>query len=87
MYPSLASAGAPILIVIPSDAGAHRGRTYHLYSTTTQPHVVQIEAGGALFNGATTTATLGGAIGDGLSFVVLAHQLIEVTNERNVFFS
>jgi len=49
--------------------------------------VVQIEAGGALFNGATTTATLGGAIGDGLSFVVLAHQLIEVTNERNVFFS
>ena len=75
------------------DEGIETGNTYHmstfitnkLYSLTPNAH--QIVLNNSTWNGTDTTATLGGAAGDGLEFIVLSNSVITVTSNKNTTFS
>ena len=85
----LDASAAAIAMTLPNDLSAHVGRTYAIYSRTAQPHTVTIDAGtlATTWDGANTVATFGGAKGDGLTFRVLAKDLITVVSTKNVAFS
>jgi hypothetical protein len=87
----LGAAGAPLSMTLPNDLTQYRGRTYRLYSATAQPHSVTIEVGAlsTAWDGAggNRVATLGGAVGDGLTFYVLDSDKIVVEHAQNVVFS
>lgn len=91
MVQSLSGAGAPLAMVMPNDLVHYVGKQFHIYSTTAQPHVIEIGAGSISTSwtaiGVNRIATFGGAIGDGISFHVGTDKRIIVTNTNNVVFS
>lgn len=84
------TANEAISITVPNDLLDHVGRTYTVYSTTAFAHTLEISTVGPLttsWDGVNKKATLGGAVGDGLTFVVIDRDKIVVTSNTNVAFS
>lgn len=85
---SLAGA-APLAMTLPNDLSNYIGREFKIYATTAQAHTVTIQPGAltTTWDGANTIATFGGAVGDGLTFVVTAIDKIAVISTTNIVFS
>lgn len=85
---AVAGAGA-LTLSLPNNLATYRGRVYTIYATTAHAHKVQITAGTltTTWDGVNTVATFGGAIGDGLTFVVIDVDQIAVISSTNVVFS
>jgi len=84
----LAPSPAAVLAMTLSDAdiAAMSGREFAIYSETANAHTITL-SGSATWDGTNQIATLGGAIGDGLSFRVLPSGALTVTSTTNVVFS
>lgn len=85
----LDSSAAPLAMSLPNDLSAYVGRVYAIYSRTDQPHTVTIDSGtlATTWDGVNKVATFGGAKGDGLTFRVLAKDLVVVLQTKNIAFS
>lgn len=80
------SSAVPAAMVLPNDLSPYIGNKYRIWSRTSQAHTVTISGLGSTFNGAATTATFGGAVGDGFEFEVISGNFIRVTSPVNVVF-
>ena len=81
------SAGSAVTLTLPYDLTAYIGNVYRIYSNTAQMHRVQIEDGGATFDGGTTVAVFGGNIRDGFEFEVTSGTIANVKFSKNVMFT
>ena len=74
---------------LPNDLQSYVGRVFKVYSRSAQAHTVTLTAGTltTTWDGTNTVATFGGAIGDGLTFLVLARDKIVILSNTNVVFS
>lgn len=80
---------SPVAATLPNDLLNYVGRTFYMYSVSAQPHTITILAGtlATTWDGTNTIATLGGAIGDGVTFHVLARDKIVIISNTNAIFS
>lgn len=86
----LSSSAAPTAHTLPNDLTPYIGATYSIHSSTAQPHTITIDAGSltSTWDGTNTIATFGGAIGDGLTFRVIAKdRIVVIPSPTNVAFS
>lgn len=80
------SSAIPANMILPNNLSEYVGKVYRIWSRTAQAHTVTISGLGSTFDGVATTATFGGAIGDGFEFEVISANFIRVTNPVNVVF-
>lgn len=88
-FTHLLGSAAPLAMTLPNDLTPYLGREFHVYAVTAQAHTITIQ-GGALtstWDGTNTVATFGGAVGDGVTFVVIAADRVEITHNNNVVLS
>jgi hypothetical protein len=88
-YLHLLSSAGVLAMTLPGDLTPYLGKCYNVRSTTAVAHTITIQVGGfsATWDGTSTIATLGGAIGDGLAYCVIANNRISVVASTNVAFS
>lgn len=82
-------ATTPLAMQLPNDLQNYIGRTFNIYSRSAQMHTITLPAGTltTTWDGASTIAKFGGAIGDGLTFHVFDRDSIAVISNTNVVFS
>lgn len=80
-------AAIPVVLTLPNNLQDYVGHTYRVWSRTAQAHVVSIAGTGSTFDGTATTATFGGAIGDGFVFEVIDRNRAVIVSATNVVFS
>jgi hypothetical protein len=80
------SSAIPAAMILPNNLAPYVGNVYRVWSRTSQAHTITIQGLGSTFNGGATTATFGGAIGDGLEFEVISANFIRVISAVNVVF-
>ena len=85
----LDSPSLPLAMILPNTLGDRVGKVYRVWSSSAQPHTIQINAGNEdpTFDGTSTLATFGGAIGDGFVYEVIAPNRIALIAVNNVVFS
>ena len=77
----------PVGLTLPNDLTPYIGNIYRIWSISPQAHTLTIQGTGSTFDGVTTVATFGGAIGDGLMFEVLQANRIVLISVNGVTFS
>lgn len=85
----LAATAIPLAMTLPNDLSGREGHVYRIWSRSAQPHTVQIASGGQnpKFDGGTTLATFGGAIGDGFIMEIIDKNRVVVGPVTNVVFT
>ena len=76
-------------MVLENDLGSRIGRVYRVWSRSAQPHTVRITSGAlaTTWDGTSTLATFGGAIGDGFVFEVISKTQTVLLSVNNVVFT
>lgn len=85
----LDSPSIPLAMILPNTLEGRVGKVYRVWSSSAQAHTIQIDAGNQdpTFDGTSTLATFGGAIGDGFVYEVIAPNRIVLISVNNVVFS
>ena len=76
-------------MTFPNDLTPYLGATYVISAGTAQAHTVTISAGSisTTYDGVSTIATLGGAIGDGFMVEVISRDRMVILSNTNTAFS
>ncbi len=74
-------------LTLPNNLAPYIGKIFRIWSVSPQIHTLTIMGTGSTFDGSSTVATFGGAIGDGFVFEVVTSNLIVVISVNNVVFS
>ncbi len=77
----------PVALTLPNDLTPYIGKIYRIWSVSPQIHTVSIQGTGTTYDGVTTVATFGGAVGDGFVFEVLQANRIVLISTNGVTFT